>query len=337
MEEARHFFDKFTGNNTSDFFALPQSGSSRKNFIGKTNDESFVITSNENLLENESFFYFTKVFSELNLNSPKIFSISEDRRIYAQEYLGSKTFSEIITEEGLSERVKSLVKQTLEKLYRLQTSTLGKIDYSKTFEYTKYDDIPILHDLNYFKFLFVDVVEMHYHKSTLLSEFKALSDKIENLSPKFLMIRDFQARNIMVNDNDEVFFIDYQAAMEGPAMYDVISFLYQAKANFPDEFRNEMLEYYFSLFENEEDRIELRKSVMPIRLIRNIQVLGVYGLRGLIQRKEHFIKSIFPGIENLYNTSLSWDEMGEFPELKKLIENLHTEETLNKIKVLINH
>lgn len=337
MEEARHFFDKFTGNNTSDFFALPQSGSSRKNFIGKTNDESFVITSNENLLENESFFYFTKVFSELNLNTPKIFSISEDRRIYAQEYLGSKTFSEIITEEGLSERVKSLVKQTLEKLYRLQTSTLGKIDYSKTFEYTKYDDIPILHDLNYFKFLFVDVVEMHYHKSTLLSEFKALSDKIENLSPKFLMIRDFQARNIMVNDNDEVFFIDYQAAMEGPAMYDVISFLYQAKANFPDEFRNEMLEYYFSLFENEEDRLELRKSVMPIRLIRNIQVLGVYGLRGLIQRKEHFIKSIFPGIENLYNTSLSWDEMGEFPELKKLIENLHTEETLNKIKVLINH
>lgn len=337
MEEARHFFDKFTGNNTSDFFALPQSGSSRKNFIGKTNDESFVITSNENLLENESFFYFTKVFSELNLNSPKIFSISEDRRIYAQEYLGSKTFSEIITEEGLSERVKSLVKQTLEKLYRLQTSTLGKIDYSKTFEYTKYDDIPILHDLNYFKFLFVDVVEMHYHKSTLLNEFKALSDKIENLSPKFLMIRDFQARNIMVNDNDEVFFIDYQAAMEGPAMYDVISFLYQAKANFPDEFRNEMLEYYFSLFENEEDRLELRKSVMPIRLIRNIQVLGVYGLRGLIQRKEHFIKSIFPGIENLYNTSLSWDEMGEFPELKKLIENLHTEETLNKIKVLINH
>lgn len=337
MEEARHFFDKFTGNNTSDFFALPQSGSSRKNFIGKTNDESFVITSNENLLENESFFYFTKVFSELNLNTPKIFSISEDRRIYAQEYLGSKTFSEIITEEGLSERVKSLVKQTLEKLYRLQTSTLGKIDYSKTFEYTKYDDIPILHDLNYFKFLFVDVVEMHYNKSTLLSEFKALSDKIENLSPKFLMIRDFQARNIMVNDNDEVFFIDYQAAMEGPAMYDVISFLYQAKANFPDEFRNEMLEYYFSLFENEEDRLELRKSVMPIRLIRNIQVLGVYGLRGLIQRKEHFIKSIFPGIENLYNTSLSWDEMGEFPELKKLIENLHTEETLNKIKVLINH
>lgn len=337
MEEARHFFDKFTGNNTSDFFALPQSGSSRKNFIGKTNDESFVITSNENLLENESFFYFTKVFSELNLNTPKIFSISEDRRIYAQEYLGSKTFSEIITEEGLSERVKSLVKQTLEKLYRLQTSTLGKIDYSKTFEYTKYDDIPILHDLNYFKFLFVDVVEMHYHKATLLSEFKALSDKIENLSPKFLMIRDFQARNIMVNDNDEVFFIDYQAAMEGPAMYDVISFLYQAKANFPDEFRNQMLEYYFSLFENEEDRLELRKSVMPIRLIRNIQVLGVYGLRGLIQRKEHFIKSIFPGIENLYNTSLSWDEMGEFPELKKLIENLHTEETLNKIKVLINH
>ena len=43
----------------------------------------------------------------------------------------------------------------------------------------------------------------------------------------------------LVNDINEVFFIDYQAAMEGPALYDVVSFLFQAKANFSENFKNE--------------------------------------------------------------------------------------------------
>ena len=84
-----------------------------------------------------------------------------------------------------------------------------------------------------------------------MKEFKKIVQKIENLAPKSLMIRDFQARNILVNDQDEVFFIDYQAAMEGPALYDVVSFLFQAKANFSEnisiEKANELAKKYGQL------------------------------------------------------------------------------------------
>ena len=332
MEEEKHFFDDFSGGNTTAFFALPQSGSSRRNFIAKTPSKSYVLTYNENLRENESFFYFSEVFSILNLNTPKVFKISDDRKTYIQEYLGGNTLSEIIEKEGLSERVKTLVKQTLNKLYQLQISTKDKIDYAKTFEYERYNNIPILHDLNYFKFMFADILELPYHKSTLLKEFRKLAEQIENIEPKFLMIRDFQSRNIMVDDVDQVFFIDYQSAMEGPAMYDVVSFLYQAKANFPEDFRKEMTSYYISLFEDESVKKSLENSVAPIRLIRNLQVLGAYGFRGLVQKKEHFIKSIGNGIENLYQTSEAWNEMNEFPELKKLINSLKESKISEAIK-----
>jgi F0F1-type ATP synthase delta subunit len=43
-----------------------------------------------------------------------------------------KIHFQIISKEGLSENVKSLVKQTLEKLYQLQISTQNKIDFTKT-------------------------------------------------------------------------------------------------------------------------------------------------------------------------------------------------------------
>lgn len=335
MEKARLFFENYIGTSAIFFVELPQSGSNRRNYIAKSSDKTYVVTYNENLSENESFFYFSSLFSKLNLNTPKIFEISENRNLYIQEFLGSKTLSQIIEEEGLSSRVKILVKKTVQRLFELQIATQNKIDYSKTFEYEQYDEMPILHDLNYFKFMFVDILEIDYHKSTLLKEFRKLTEKIENLQPKSILIRDFQARNILVNDQDHVFFIDYQSAMEGPLMYDVISFLYQAKANFPDAFREEMIEFYYSLFEDENEIQQLKNSVMPIRLIRNLQVLGAYGFRGLIQRKEHFLKSISKGIENVAEIANNWSEMNNYPELKLIIEKVNSEKIQEKINLLI--
>ena len=337
MENAKLFFEEFIGEKSLDFYSLAQSGSARKNFVGSTPNQQYIITENDNVAENESFFYFSEIFSGLNLNTPKIFKISEDRKIYIQEYLGKHTLSEIIEKEGLNERTKSLVRQTLEKLFQLQTSTEYKIDYSKTFEYERYDEFPVTNDLFYFKSFIADVLEIPYHKATLLKEFKKLTSEIENCGPTGLMIRDFQARNIMVDDQDAVFFIDYQSAMKGPLMYDVISFLYQAKANFPEDFREEMLSYYFSIWKDENTVKELKNSAKTIQLIRFMQVLGAYGFRGLIQRKPHFISSIDKGIENLEELAGSWDGTQYYPELKKLITALKSNSVQNKIKTILNH
>lgn len=336
-ENVKLFFEEFIGEKSQDFYSLAQSGSARQNFVGENYNQKFIITFNENLAENESFYYFSQVFSALKLNSPQIFKISEDRKLYIQEFLGEHTLSEIIDKEGLSERMKTLVKQTLTKLFELQTKTENQIDYSKTFEYENYDELPITNDLFYFKSFIADVLEIPYHKASLLKEFKKITEILENTAPRGLMIRDFQARNIMVNNDDKVFFIDYQSAMKGPLMYDVISFLYQAKANFPEEFKEEMLAFYFSLWENTETKSELKQSLKPIMLIRLMQVLGAYGFRGLIQRKCHFLKSLDQGIENLYQFSKHWEEMENFPELKKLISELKSETFQNKIEVILSH
>ena len=333
-QDTQHFFEEFTGEAAQEFLSLAPSGSSRINYVAKSSGKNYILTFNTNLAENESFFYFSKVFSELKLNTPQIFTISEDRKLYIQEFLGAQTLSEIIEKEGLSERTATLVQQTLEKLYHLQTATAGKIDFSKTFEYERYDELPITNDLFYFKSFIADVLEIPYHKSTLLLEFKKLVSRLENVKPQGLMLRDFQARNIMVNELDEVYFIDYQAAMKGPLMYDVISFLFQAKANFPENFKNEMLSYYLSLWKDENMRTELENSVKIIQLIRYLQVLGAYGFRGLVQKKEHFKASLAQGIENLYYFSNEWQEMKDYPELRKIINYLKTEEAEKNIKIL---
>lgn len=334
IENAKRFFENITEKKSSEFVMLAQSGSSRVNFFAKA-DKKFIITYNENIAENESFLYYSKIFSDLKLNTPAIFAVSEDRKMYIQEYLGENTLSDIITKEGLSENVKNLVQQSLEKLYQLQIATQDKINFKKAFEYESYDELPVIHDLYYFKNFVADVLELEYHKSALLKEFKKIAVLIESLEPKGLMIRDFQSRNIMVNQLNKASFIDYQSAMKGPFMYDVISFLFQAKANFPEDFKNEMLNFYIHQFESETTKQDLKKSIKPLQLMRFLQVLGAYGFRGLIQRKTHFISSIEKGIENITTFADSWENMKNYPELKKVIGQLNLPKTRLKIEGLL--
>lgn len=332
----RIFFEDYIGKPASDFVLLAQSGSARRNFLATAGDSKYIVTSNSNIAENESFFYFSGKFSDLQLNTPRIFTISADRTVYVQEFLGERTLSEILAAEGLTARTKNLVKQTLEKLYVLQKNTLSDVDYTQTFEYERYDELPVTNDIFYFKSFIADVLELPYHKSTLLKEFNKLTAQIGNLEPRGLMIRDFQARNIMVNDKDEVFFIDYQSAMHGPLMYDVVSFLYQAKADFPCDFKTEMLSYYFSLWNDGQIAEKLKLSLQPIILIRYLQVLGAYGFRGIVQRKEHFLASLSKGIDNLNHFADTSEIMSAFPELKKVAVQLNSESVREKIEKMIH-
>lgn len=335
-ENAKRFFENHIGKKSSEFVTLAQSGSARVNFLATAGTEKYIITYNENIPENESFLYYSEVFADLSLNTPSILAVSDDRKMYIQEFLGQQTLSEVITKEQLSPNIKSLVQQTLQKLYQLQLQTQGKIDFSKNFEYESYDELPVIHDLYYFKNFVADFLELEYNKSTLLKEFKKIAVLIENLEPKGIMIRDFQARNIMVNEKNEISFIDYQSAMKGPLMYDVISFLFQAKANFPEDFKQEMLEYYIQQFEDPETRIQLKNAVMPIQMMRFLQVLGAYGFRGLIQRKQHFMASLEKGIQNITQFADSWEQMNNYPELKKVIQQLTSDKAKQKIEEIIN-
>ena len=124
--------------------------------------------------------------------------------------------------------------------------------------------------------------------------------------------------------------------MKGPLMYDVISFLYQAKANFPENFRQEMLDFYYFLWNEKKIEEQLKSALKSLQLMRFLQVLGVYGFRGLVQKKPHFLRSISKGIDNLYEISQNWEQMKEFPELENIIIQLNSEKCRIKIEEL-NH
>jgi hypothetical protein len=116
------------------------------------------------------------------------------------------------------------------------------------------------------------------------------------------MFRDFQSRNIIVNQND-VHFIDFQGGMKGALQYDVASLLWQAKAELSEQWKDNLLDYYMDqvdiLLKEPVDRTTFVSQYNGYVLIRLLQVMGAYGFRGLFERKAHFLASIPLAMRNL--------------------------------------
>jgi aminoglycoside/choline kinase family phosphotransferase len=91
--------------------------------------------------------------------------------------------------------------------------------------------------------------------------------------------------------------------MKVPPQYDAASLIWQAKANLPNEWKNDLLEYYMNMFEetigSSIDKTIFKSQFNGYVLIRLLQVLGAYGFRGLFERKAHFLTSIPLALNNL--------------------------------------
>ena len=139
--------------------------------------------------------------------------------------------------------------KTIRLLPRIQFAGAEGLDFSKCYPTESFDERSIMWDLNYFKYCFLKATGIEFEEDKLEDDFQAMTRELMKAESNTFMYRDFQSRNVMIY-NDEPWFIDFQGGRRGPYYYDVASFLWQAKANLSDEFRNELiLEYLKSMRE----------------------------------------------------------------------------------------
>ena len=313
---------------------LPQAGSERHYYRMHTADKTFIATYGANLKENESFIYFSKHFKKKNLSVPEIFSINADKDIYIQQDFGDVSLLNKLEEQGFTTAVYDLYKKCLQQLVLLQVKGHEGLDYKKCLTNTSFGKQAIMADLLYFKYYFLDALRQPYDKQKLIDDFEALSNYLSHTEYKYFMFRDFQSRNIMIEPDGSVNFIDYQGGMKGAPQYDVASLLWQAKANLPDDWKQHLLEDYMNAFETavEEpiDKDVFRSQYNGYVLIRLLQVLGAYGFRGLFERKAHFLTSIPLALQNLKwffnNQSIGI----AVPEFKKVLELCISDEVIQE-------
>lgn len=313
--QLQELYRKYTRCEPSSVTPLTPAGSSRR-YYRLTGPVSVVGVEGTDADENRSFIYLSRHFSSLGLPVPAVLAVSEDEMSYLVTDLGDVSLFSVIDDTVL-------VEKTMRALARLHNVGSRGLDYSKCFPVEAFDAQAVMWDLNYFKYSFLNTSGISYSEPRLEGDFIRLARRVGELTERegCFMMRDCQSRNVMVRDG-EVYFIDFQGGRRGPAAYDLASFLWQAKAGFTPDERNHYIEVYAdeAAMYAPVDVADLKKQVREMALIRTLQVLGAYGLRGRFECKPHFLQSIPKALDNL--RALLDEGIGDYTYLAEVLHKL---------------
>ncbi len=243
---------------------LPPSGSYRE-YIRLTSPHFKAIgTWNEDEKENIAFIEFSRHFRKMGINVPEIYDYKPAEFIYLQEDLGNETLfsylSKVREKEGFSEKIVKTYKKIVRELPKIQIIGGKDLNYGVCYPRMAFDRQSMMWDLNYFKYYFLKLAKVPFSEQLLEDDFTAFTDYLLKAESNFFLFRDFQSRNIMLV-NDEPWFIDYQGGRKGALQYDLASLLYDAKADIPQNVREELIDIYLDELEKMHpvDRKEFRQ------------------------------------------------------------------------------
>ena len=323
-EELQKLYQEYTGVPAENITELPSSGSNRR-YFRLTGVKTLIGVSGTSVEENDAFLYMAAHFRKSGLPVPEVYIVSEDKGYYLQEDLGDILLFHAI-EKGratsvFSEEEKELLRKTVRLLPAIQFAGADGFDFSRCHPQPEFNQRSILWDLNYFKYCFLKATGMEFQEDKLEDDFQKMSDVLLRSSSATFMYRDFQSRNVMISQESPRF-IDFQGGRRGPVLYDVASFLWQAKANFPDNLRRKLAEVYRQALQAycPIDAADFENQLRLFVLFRTIQVLGAYGFRGYFEQKPHFLESIPYAIANLQ--ALLEEPYPEYPYLCEVLKTM---------------
>jgi len=331
MKQLIELFKNWNGAEPTNVEQIAGAGSNRHYFrITCANGESVIGVVGTSIDENKAFIYISNHFNRRKLPVPKVLAVSDDMMRYIQTDLGRTSLFDAISggrQAGgrYNQREKELLANTIHELPNLQIRGAIGFDWSNCYPQPEFDVDSVLFDLNYFKYCFLKATELDFHELKLEANFRMFAKDLTSEQSESFLYRDFQARNVILDAEGKPSFIDFQGGRKGPIYYDLASFLWQASAKYPNKLRRELIHEYYNSLRNYTEVPSIRHFVARLSqfvLFRTLQVLGAYGFRGYFERKQHFIDSIPPAMDNLRELLTVSEDIFPYPYMMDMLRRL---------------
>jgi aminoglycoside/choline kinase family phosphotransferase len=284
---------------------LQQSGSYRSYYRLQQDSFSAIGVYNEDKQENKAFLKLSRHFATKGIHVPTVYAENLSDNVYLIQDLGNQTLYALLCDTrkdslDFPETLIPLYKQALDGLLQLQLEGGKGLDFSGCYPRSTFDRQSISWDLNYFKYYFLKLANIHFDEQLLENDFHAFASFLLEADASFFLYRDFQSRNIMIQAGT-LFFIDYQGGRKGALQYDVASLLYDGKAAIPTHIRQDLLSYYLEQLQKiaPQQHRHFMTYFDAFVFVRIMQAMGSYGFRGFYEKKAHFLQSIPYAVENL--------------------------------------
>ncbi|MDR1343107.1 MAG: phosphotransferase [Prevotellaceae bacterium] len=327
LQKLVDIFELWSGEQLLSSQELTQAGSHRRYFRLASATKVVVGCYGRNVQENKAFISLAQHFAAGQLPVPHVLATSECGECYLQQDLGDVSLFQLIAkgrEAGrFSPDEKAALSAAIAALPRIQYEGAQGLDYAICYPQAEFGRNAVAWDLSYFKYCFLKPCMEDFDEAKLEADFERMAEYFAAEKSRCFMYRDFQSRNVMWHEG-KPYFIDFQGGRKGAPHYDVASFLYQAKANFPDNLRKELLHSYLQVATRyvEVSAADFEQKLPAYALLRTLQVLGAYGFRGYFERKLHFLQSVPFALENLRGLLKQLPDGLKIPYLKSVLLRL---------------
>jgi aminoglycoside/choline kinase family phosphotransferase len=303
MEGLIKLYTSQYGNPPERIEEIPLAVSTRRYFRLHGHDTTIVGTYSPDIRETIAFTSFATHFRTKGIQVPEIICVSDDHECYLQSDLGDQRMHELVVSRPSKElRDSDLAnyKLAIDQLVKLQIEGYEGLDFSISVPRPAFDHQSVMWDLNHFKYYFLKPLGIAFDENELEEAFKDYANYLSQLPNDGFMFRDFQTRNIMMLEG-RTWFIDFQGGRKGPLQYDLASLVFEAKAGLSYIDRDKLINYYISVLAKYRtiDQLQFKREFYIVALIRILQVLGTYGLRGVVEKKAVFLQSTPNGLKNL--------------------------------------
>jgi N-acetylmuramate 1-kinase len=275
-------------------------GSSRKYVRIRSGLESWMLQqSNNSDTEFDRFVEYAHALKKIGLNVPTILQVDKDSWQVLLTDLGDKQLFHAVQNSGLTNS-EHLFLQVLDELKYWQRNSNSIFEKLPQLQQRDFGIDDLLWETSYFTENYL--VKEKGKERGKLEKNNALLDTLAQTvanHPKAFMHRDFQSKNIMLN-NSQAWFIDFQSARNGSAYYDVASLLWDPYIGMDLNSIKRFFTYFLM------DHPILQNSEAPhythfleASAQRIMQACGAYCFLTRVKKRDQFYEYLAPGIAQL--------------------------------------
>ncbi len=274
--------------------------------------------------ENRAYLRIGTHLRERGIPVPEIYGADLVKGWFVMEDLGT---------ESLQDRIRAgaepsaLYEPVLEVLLRLQMDGARGFDTEWCCQTRGYDlEVMRRYESDYFRSAFLKgYLGMNEDLGFLDTSFDYLAERASRAGRGLFMHRDFQSRNIVINEG-KIGIVDWQGGRMGPAGYDLASILNDPYTALDEGTRGRLYESYRLRLERQSPLLAsgLGISFPYIALQRNLQILGAFGFLTKVRKKTYFEGYIPAALKSLRRL-LSEMPDRELNKLRYVVEGLSPE------------
>jgi aminoglycoside/choline kinase family phosphotransferase len=222
---------------------------------------------------------------------PKILLYSGDDHIMILDDLGDRLMSREVENAGRQKLV-DWYRKAIDLLVRMQSGTEGGGEQDCVAFARSFDTYLLGWEFRHFLEFGIEARVGSPIDEDDLKTFETttgeISSRIAEL-PYGFTHRDFQSRNLIVNDG-KLFMIDFQDALMGPHVYDLVALTRDSYVKLHDDLVEELVAYYSSQVDRDREAVRLEYDLVTVQ--RKLKDAGRFVYIDRVKGNPNFLKYI---------------------------------------------